>query len=84
MYTVKENTDARIMISATTKVGLEANTEKTNDTITHDHQNASKYHSKIMSNNSLNVWKFTHLLMLLRNRNSISENIKEHIKFGHV
>jgi hypothetical protein len=47
VYTINKNTDAQIEINA--------RPEQTNDILMHHHQNAYKYHNKIMANYSMIV-----------------------------
>jgi len=77
--TVKKNAEA--LVAATNDIGLEVNAHKTKYmTISRD-QNAGRIHSMKVDNSSIErVEEFKYLGTMLRNQNSIQEEIKSRLK----
>ena len=81
--TVKKNAEA--LVAATKEIGLEVNAHKTKYKTVPRDQNARRIHSMKIDNISTErVEEFKYLGTILRNQNSIQEEIKSRLKLGNA
>ena len=79
VHTIKENAEGFVV--AIKEIGLEVNTDKTNYMVMSRNQDAGQSHSIKIDNSSFErVEEFIYLITILRNQNSIQEEIKSRLK----
>jgi hypothetical protein len=82
LHTVKEN--ARALIVATKKIGLEVNSDKTKYMVMFRDRNTGRDDSVKIDNSSIErVEEFKYLGTTLPDQNSIQEEIKSRLKLGN-
>jgi len=83
IHTIKENAEALVVSSKET--GLEVNADKTQYMVMSHDQNAGRSHSIKVDNSSFErVEEFIYLGRILKNQNSIQEEIKSRLKSGNA
>jgi len=81
--TVKKN--AKSLVAATKKIGLEVNAHKSKYMTVSRHQNAGRIHSMKIDNSSIErVEEFNYFGTTLTNQNFIQEEIKSRLKLGNA
>jgi sorting nexin-29 len=82
-HTVKENTEALVVV--TKETGLEVNADETKYMVLSRDHNAGRNHGIEIDNSSIErVEEFKYLGTTLTNKNSIQEEIKSRMKLGNV